>query len=79
MSQTIEEIQVEKKTAFKFRRDATKFLLYLFFIFIFVGIWFLVQSNETLGRIEEQDRLFIEKIKKQLNERKMKRGLNNPV
>lgn len=75
----MEETQVDEPHPVKFRRDATKFLLYFLFIFLFVGIWFLTQSSRTLENIEEQNRLFIEEISKHLSDGNQKRDITDPV
>lgn len=71
----MEGTQADEQRTEKFRRDATKFLLYFLFIFLFVGIWFLTQSSRTLENIEEQNRLFINEISRHLSDGNKKRDI----
>jgi len=75
----MEDEQADDQRTAKFRRDAIKFLIYFLFIFVFVGIWFLTQSNRTLENMEERNRLFIDEISRHLRDGNKKRDITIPV
>lgn len=64
----MEQMGMQEETNKDFRRDAIKFILWMFLIYILCGIWFVGQSTHTLYKIEEKNRMLIEEITRLLKD-----------